>query len=247
MWLSVLFQFLEIYALHKLAIRIVYPGQAVDIGQVHHGREITDEGISCHSLVENPSIEVPFIQFCEFLLLIPVGQLIEENLHGVLEDIHHSVRVPEEVFIVVAVGDEVIQSLYVAAPIRSENGVYRKARIAFVVPKNSILEELIGQFGPVFVFDFFVFNFIAELIVNNANPCADAGQCPHIKRYIVGGERFQNPDVQPCCRSTTAERNRSLYHWFLHLICCVAYSPIKFLNCVKRKRLIVFGIIGKRG
>jgi hypothetical protein len=37
---------------------------------------------------------------------------------------------------------------------------------------------------------------------------------PHIKPYTGGGKSFQNPDVQPCCRSTTAERNRS-FDWFL--------------------------------
>src|SRR5258708_14263763 len=92
--LSGLFQFLEIYALHKLAIRVVDPGQAVDIGQVHHGGEITEEWIRRHRLVENPSIEVSFVQFFKLLLLTAVRQLIEQNLHGVLDDIHHSVWVP---------------------------------------------------------------------------------------------------------------------------------------------------------
>src|ERR1700730_4892788 len=200
-WLSVFFQLLEIYALHKLAIRIVDPGQAVDIGQVHHGRQIADEGIGRHRLVENPPIEVPFIQFFELLLLIAVRQLIEQKRHGVLEDIHHSVRVPQEVFIIVGVGDEAIQSFYVAAPIRSEDGVYGKALIAFVVSKNAILEELVSLLYLIFL--------VIPLIINDPNPSADAGQCPHIKRYTGGGKSFQNPDVQPCCRSTTAERNRS--------------------------------------
>ncbi len=64
------------------------------------------------------------------------------------EDTHHSVRVPEEVFIVVAVGDELFRAFMLLRQSGSENGVYRKARIAFVVPKNAILEELIGQFDP---------------------------------------------------------------------------------------------------
>ncbi|MGY2902327.1 hypothetical protein ACVWVY_001348 [Bradyrhizobium sp. URHC0002] len=88
--------------------------------------------------------------------------------------------------------------------------------IAFIVSKHAILEELIGQFGPVCVFNFFfVFNVIAELIVNNANPGADAGQCPHIKLYVGSGKSFQNPDVQPGRWTTTAERNGSFDHWFL--------------------------------
>ena len=75
--------------------------------------------------------------------------------------------------------------LCVAAPIRSNILlVDRKVFIAFIVSKYAIFEELIGQFSSVFVFNLFVFNFIAELIVNNANPGADAGQCPYIKLYI---------------------------------------------------------------
>jgi hypothetical protein len=26
------------------------------------------------------------------------------------------------------------------------------------------------------------------LVINDANPSADAGQCPHIKRYIISGK-----------------------------------------------------------
>src|SRR5260370_6559583 len=132
---------------------------------------------------------------------------------------------PIEVFIIVGVGDEVIQGLYVAAPIWSEDGVYGKALIAFIVSKHAIPEEFIGLVGPIFIF--------IELIVDDPNPSADAGQCPHIKcylgLYIGGGKSFQNPDVQACCRSTTAERNCSLHHWFLLLICCeLEYSPMIF-------------------
>src|ERR1700688_1459308 len=84
---------------------------------------------------------------------------------------------------------------------------YGKALIAFIVSKHTIFEELIGLFGPVFVSDYL----IIVLVINDANPSADAGQCPHIKRYIISGKSFQNPDVQSCCRPTTAERNCSLH------------------------------------
>jgi len=69
-----------------------------------------------------------------------------------------------------------------------------------------VLEELMGL--PGFVGSI-------ELIIDYPNPRADAGQRPHIKRYIVGGKSFQNPDVQSGRWTTTAERNGSLHHWFL--------------------------------
>ena len=72
--------------------------------------------------------------------------MIEQERHGVLEGIQHSVRIPGEIPIIVGVGDEFIQRLYVAAPVRSEYGIYRKAFIAFIVPKNDILEKFVGQF-----------------------------------------------------------------------------------------------------
>ena len=121
-----------------------------------------------------------------------------------MKRIDHSVRVPYKIFVIIGISYELAQSLYVGAPIGSEHRVYRKALIAFVVPKYAILEELIGQFGPVFVF-----NFIVELIVNDADPRADAGQRPYIKRYIGIGKSFQNPDVQPGRWTATAERDGS--------------------------------------
>ena len=59
---------------------------------------------------------------------------------------------------------------------------------------------------------------IVPLIMDYPDPGADAGQGPHVERYVGGVKSFQNSDVQPCCRPTTAERNCSLHHRFLHLI-----------------------------
>jgi hypothetical protein len=101
--------------------------------------------------------------------------------------------------------NEVIEGVYVAAPIRAEYGIDGEALIAFIISKHAVPEELVC------LFDFFIF---IALIVDDSDPSADAGQCPHIKRYTGGVKSFQNTDVQPCCRPTTAERNCS-FDWFL--------------------------------
>ncbi|MGY4218693.1 hypothetical protein [Bradyrhizobium sp. USDA 4522] len=66
------------------------------------------------------------------------------------------------------------------------------------------------------------------------------------KVYTCVGKSFQNSNVQPCRRTTTAERNRPLHHWFLHQIFCMAYSLIKFLNRVKLKDWSFAGSAGFR-
>ena len=117
--------------------------------------------------------------------------------------------------------DELIQGLGVAAPIRSKHRIYRKALIAFVVSKHAILEELIGQFGPVLCFQR-----LTELIVDDPNPRADAGQSPHIKLYIGSGKSFQNPDVQPGRWTTTAERNGFSAGWYRRrMVLAIGFSP----------------------
>jgi hypothetical protein len=114
-----------------------------------------------------------------------------------------------EVFIIIRLTNEVIEGVYVAAPIGAEYGIDGEALIAFIISKHAVPEEFVC------LFDFFIF---IALIVDDPNPRADAGQCPHIKRYLggyIGGVKsFQNTDVQPCCRPTTAERNCSS-DWFL--------------------------------
>lgn len=61
-WLD-LIQVLEVYALHKFALRIVDPGETVDFGQVHHRHHIAHERIGRHDLIEDPAIDVSLIPF----------------------------------------------------------------------------------------------------------------------------------------------------------------------------------------
>ena len=117
--------------------------------------------------------------------------------HGALDLFHHLVRLPSEITVTFGIGDEVLEGLDVGVPIRPEYGVYGETLIAFIVPKYAVPEEFIGQFGSAFVF--FFEGFFIELIVDDANPGADARQRPHIKliveRLAVLCKCFQNPDV----------------------------------------------------
>src|SRR6202011_4747423 len=102
------------------------------------------------SLIEYPSIEISFLQFLE--RFVAARQVVKQNGHGFLNVIHHFVRLPSELFVVGWVSNEVVEGVYVAGPIRPEYRVDRKALIAFIVSKHAVLEELIGLFGPIFIF-----------------------------------------------------------------------------------------------
>src|SRR5258708_39469074 len=107
-----------------------------------------DKRIGRTRLIENSFYKIYLVQFLELSPVVAVRQVIEQKRHGVLDGIHHFVWIPIEIFIIVRVSDEVTQSLPGAAPIRPEHGIYGKALIAFIVSKHTILEELIGLFGP---------------------------------------------------------------------------------------------------
>ncbi len=106
--------------------------------------------------------------------------MIEQHRYGFLKGLHHPVRIPGEVLIIIGVGYEFIQRFKVIAPVRSEYGIYRKALIAFIVAKYPIPEKFIGLFDVV----------VIELIVDDPDPGADAGQRPYVKCDVLGGQRL---------------------------------------------------------
>ena len=79
---------------------------------------------------------------------------------------------------------KITQGPYDAAPIRRKRPVYGKVLIAFIVPENPVPEKLMGQFDPVLIYDLIFIGRIID-VIDDTNPGIDAGQCPHIKIYLV--------------------------------------------------------------
>ena len=60
--LSTLIQFFELDVFQELAVLIMKPGPAVDLGLVQQARQKTHRRIHCQDVVERPSIEIPFTE-----------------------------------------------------------------------------------------------------------------------------------------------------------------------------------------
>ena len=134
-----------------------------------------------------------------------------------------------------------IKSLDVAEPIRSEHRVYRKALVAFIVPKHVVLEELIGLFGlcsgP-------------RIDCRQSRPTRRCRTMP-IHQTLFGGVR--RASRTPMCSPAAGPPPPSVMALFtigssskfavFRLRCC---APIRLLNCTRKERLVLSATIGKR-
>src|SRR6185312_6565575 len=142
-------------------------------------------------VVEHPPIEITFVPFGWS------AHEIEGAGHRPRDLLWH-----DDIAIAFRGQQKLEHSSVVRAHVRTEHGIHGKARIGFVVPKHAVMEEFVG-----------LLDLLAgvALIIDEADPGADARKRPHIELDPGLGEPLEDTDMQPGRRSAAGERDRAFH------------------------------------
>src|SRR5262249_19786088 len=183
---------LELDCFQKATLGIIHPCQSIEVGEINQRSEEATKWVDRKHAVEHPVIEIA---------CVPPGP-IQEQRHRVRERFD-DLAWQQKILIALGVHQEFCYRTHFRSEVGSEHRVSRKARIGFVV----------AEYPTKKCASFFrlLDRATVELVVDNADPGTDAGQCPYIECDASLSQTNESSHVQAGCRSAAAKRNRSFH------------------------------------